>query len=73
MSEKIKIIVDREDCIGCGTCATVCEKFFEMVDSGKAHLKNAKKEAGKEILETASEPCIKEAVDACPVGCIHIN
>ncbi len=71
--EKIKIVVERDECIGCGTCAAVCEKFFEMIDSGKAHLKNSKQESGKETFETISEPCLKEAVDACPVQCIHIK
>ena len=68
-----KVTVNRDECIGCGTCATVCQKFFEVLDNGKAHLKNAKEQSGQEVLEIVNEPCLKEAVDACPAQCIHLK
>jgi len=45
-------------CIGCGTCASLCEEVFEM-DGAKAKVK-----AQKDI------PCVDEAIESCPVGAI---
>jgi len=50
--------IDKEKCIGCGSCASICSEGFEMSDDGKAHVKNAK------------APCIKEGIDVCPVDAI---
>jgi len=55
------VTVDENTCIGCGSCASVCEKVFEMKD-GKAIIK-----AGH---ENSSEACIKEAIEICPVDAI---
>lgn len=52
--------IDKEKCIGCGACVSLCEEVFEMKD-GKAHVK-----AQKNI------PCVKEAIDACPVDAISV-
>ena len=51
--------IDKEKCIGCGLCASVCGEVFEMADNGKARVK-AQKNAS----------CIKEAIDSCPVDAI---
>ena len=51
--------VNKEKCIGCGLCASVCDEVFEMGDDGKAKVK-----AQKNI------PCVKEAKDSCPVDAI---
>ena len=68
-----KIIHEREKCIGCGSCAALCPKFFEMVDDGKAKLLNSEKNAeGNDELEVEETGCIREAADACPVQIIHI-
>lgn len=53
--------VDKNKCIGCGTCPTVCPKVFEMGPDGKARVK---KDADKK------SPCIKKAISACPVNAI---
>lgn len=53
--------VNQETCIGCGACSAICESVFEMKD-GKAYVK-----AGQ---ESSKEPCVKEAIDGCPVDAI---
>ena len=45
-------------CIGCGTCASICPEVFEM-NGAKAKVKAQKK-----------LPCVKEAIDSCPVDAI---
>ena len=67
-----KIKLEREQCIGCGSCAAVCQKYFEMADDGKSHIKNAAN-AEVEELETEKIECAQAAAEACPVQCIHIE
>lgn len=53
--------VDKEACIGCGSCAAICDNIFMMKD-GKAVVVSGK--------DGASDECIKEAIDICPVDAI---
>jgi ferredoxin len=56
--------VNKEKCIGCGYCASVCPEVFELGDDGKSQVKkNANLEENKD--------CIKEAKEGCPVGAIE--
>lgn len=36
MVDKYKIVHDRDICIGCSACATVCSKYWKMADDGKS-------------------------------------
>jgi ferredoxin len=76
MVQKYKIDHDRDICIGCGACASVCPKYWFMADDGKSNVKGATKtgEGEREILDnlTTDYDCNKEAADSCPVNCIHI-
>ena len=61
---KFKITQDHEECIACGTCATVCAKNWQQSDDGKYEpIKTEVAEAG----------CNKEAADNCPVNIIHVK
>lgn len=57
-----KVFVDKEDCIGCGTCVALCDEVFALDDKGKATVKWEKEE---EI-----PACVQEAIDSCPVNAI---
>lgn len=55
------VSVNKEKCIGCGACVSTCEEVFELKD-GKAIVKKGK--------EKSKSPCVKEAVEICPVEAI---
>ncbi len=70
----MKIIQKHNECIGCGSCAVLCFKYWKMGEDGKAHLKGSKinprtQEQGLEIKEIE---CNQEVVDSCPTQCINI-
>jgi len=67
-----KIIIEKEKCIGCGSCAALCAKYFEMGEDGKSSLKDAPKQDVQE-LEVENVECAEAASEACPVQCIHIE
>jgi len=54
------VSVDKEKCIGCGLCASMCPEVFELKDDGKAHVK------GKDC-----KSCdIKQVAENCPLTAI---
>ncbi|HOB16292.1 MAG TPA: ferredoxin [Defluviitoga sp.] len=56
----MKIIIDKEACIGDGICESLCPDVFQMTDDGKAEV----------IDEQSNEPCVQDAIDACPTEAI---
>lgn len=54
--------VDRGVCIGCGTCVALCPAVFQLKEDGKSDVVD---------VDGASEKEIQQAVDSCPVQCIH--
>lgn len=55
------VSIDKEKCIGCGSCTATCGEVFEMGDDGKAHVKKG---------ANTKAACVKEAKDICPVDAI---
>jgi len=51
--------VDKAKCIGCGLCTNICDEVFGMDNDAKAKVKEQK-----------NLPCVKEAIDQCPVDAI---
>jgi ferredoxin len=60
---KFNIKVDKNACIGCGNCASICPDNFKIVE-GKAVPLN---------LTLDIIGCSQEAADACPVQAIKIT
>ena len=58
----MKIKIDKDKCIGCGSCVAVCSDCFEMDSDNKAVLK-----------DSGDMKCAQEAVDVCPVQAIEVE
>ncbi|MCA9459700.1 MAG: ferredoxin [Nanoarchaeota archaeon] len=75
-NQKYKIIHDRDICIGCSACASVCPKYWEMNSDGKSDVIGSEKTGNGEEEKlgpiNVDYSCNKEAADSCPVNCIHI-
>ncbi|MBU2265170.1 ferredoxin [Patescibacteria group bacterium] len=69
----MKIIKERSKCIGCGSCAAVCEQYFEMADDGLADIKGGQMNGDNMELEVKGAGCVKEAAEICPVQIISIR
>ena len=61
MSRVVYIV--EEECIACGMCQEICPEVFRL-DDEKDVAVILKPEGGPEDL-------IQEAIDSCPVECIH--
>jgi ferredoxin len=58
-----KVYIETEECIGCENCVEICPEVFKMDD-----------EAEKAVVilpEGGPQDSIEEAMEACPVECIH--
>lgn len=69
----MRIIQERKKCIGCGSCAAVCDKYFEMSNDGLASIKGGQMKGEVMELEVVDAGCAKEAEEVCPVQIIKIN
>jgi ferredoxin len=58
-----RVYLDEDECIGCGTCEELCPDVFRLnEDTQKAEIIQA---------QGGPENQIDEAIESCPVSCIH--
>ena len=57
--------VDKDTCIGCGLCPSICPDVFEMDDDGKA--------IAKVEVPVGKEDEAKDAEASCPVNAISVE
>ena len=59
----LKVTIDENLCIGCGTCVAIAGKSFQM------------EEAKAKAIDPAgdSDEMVRDAVDSCPVKAIKIE
>jgi len=58
-----RVIIDEDECIGCGSCEEICDEVFRL-DEETEKAEVIKPEGGPEDL-------IEEAMETCPVECVH--
>lgn len=58
----MSIKVNKDLCIGCGVCESLCGDVFKLGDDGKS-----------EAISQEEKDCVKKAVESCPVQAISIN
>lgn len=58
----MSITIDKDLCIGCGTCSALCPDTFVLGDDGKAAVTSEKDKA-----------CAEKAVESCPVQAIKVS
>lgn len=58
--------VDREACISCGICESLCPDVFELDEESISVVK-------VDPIPAEFEDCSQEAADECPTDAIHIE
>lgn len=58
-----RVYIDEEECIGCGTCEELCPEVFQLDEESQ--------KAQVIMPEGGPEELIEEAMESCPVSCIH--
>ena len=57
-----EVYVDQEVCIGCGLCVSIVPEIFRLNDAGVSEVHHQ---------QGSREAKVQEAIDSCPVNCIH--
>jgi ferredoxin len=63
-SKRKKVIVNKEKCIGCGSCTFVYPEMFYLDEDGKSAVKK---------VEKINEQKLTAAKNSCPVEAIEIE
>lgn len=62
----MKACVDKNLCIGCGLCTSICPEVFEMDDDSLAKANDIE-------ITSSLEESVKEAETSCPVSAISVE
>ena len=62
MEKQKKVTIDKSKCIGCGTCASLCEQCFEIKDGLADYI-------GSDCPDCELE----EVAESCPVEAITVE
>jgi len=60
---KTKVKIDKDKCIGCGTCTALCPEYFTL-EGDKAEVIKAEVDDGS---------CVAEAQSSCPTLAISVQ
>lgn len=73
----MKVLIDRSNCVSCGTCWEACPGFFEQNPDDSFSQIIAKFRVGENIAEGTPpqelEGCAADAVDLCPSSVITVE
>lgn len=60
----MKVVVNRDNCIGCGACESIEPNVFQLDDEGISKVI-------EENVESSNEENINDAIDSCPTAAIE--
>ncbi len=60
----MKVKVDKDKCISCGLCTSICSRIFVLDTEGKSEVQNQPKTED-------DKKCAKESIASCPVKAIN--
>ncbi len=60
----MKVVVNKDNCIGCGACEAICPEVFALNDDGLSTVI-------KEEITSELEDNVKEAIEGCPTSAIN--
>jgi ferredoxin len=76
---KLRVVVDREACIGCGVAPATCPDVFVLGDdNGKNRVREEYSVETNEKISIGEVPedlkdCVQSAIDSCPVQAIRFE
>jgi ferredoxin len=77
MSDKVRVHIDRDECILCGACWAECPDVFEEeADDSVSQVVLAYRVGGDPALGEVPddlEDCVRTAAEGCPVEIIHVE
>lgn len=65
----MKVKINKEKCVMCGSCVAICPEVFEMKDDGSVDVKTESQNV--DIADTALIEKVKQAQAACPTMAIE--
>lgn len=66
-----KVKIDKETCIRCGVCASLCEEVFSLGDDGIAEIVEKYRGGDSSAGNVPDDiDCVDSAVESCPVDAI---
>ena len=57
-----KVIINKDDCFGCGACTATCPEVFKLDDDGKVGIIRQPNDS--------EDSAVEDAINGCPVGAI---
>ncbi len=60
----MKVVVNRDNCIGCGACEAICPEVFQLDDDGLSSVVC-------EDFSKVNENTVEEALESCPTSAIE--
>jgi ferredoxin len=73
-SNMVKVRIDQDTCIECGTCVGVCSEVFELAATGKAQLVEKYRVENVASGEVPDDIAwVKPAAEECPVDAIAVG
>ena len=59
----MKVVVNRDNCIGCGACEAICPEVFQLDDEGLSTVTC-------DNFDNIDQDALQEAVEGCPTSAI---